>query len=308
MRRARAKACGSPPISAARSPISPFRRGDRQAAPSARRCRRRTHLVEGINDGVAKAGTAYEHGRAFPARLDHRHQHHPRAHRRQDRAAHHQGLPRHLRDRPHQPAGFLQSLLPEARAAGRARAALRGERAHRSPTARSRRRSTTTRSRRSATSSPALGIEAVGDPLPPLLSQSRPRGARQGDPASAPSQHVRLGQPRAVARNIASSSAARPWSPTPISAPSVGAISARSTTHLRQEGFHGSFLVVQSTGGLYEADQAQQLLHPHAGIGPGRGRHRHAHAVPHARASRTRSPSTWAAPRRRPASSTRASR
>src|SRR5208282_6940171 len=27
--------------------------------------------------------------------------------------------------------------------------------------------------------------------------------------------------------------------------------------HIRAEGFHGSFLIVQSTGGLYEADQAQ---------------------------------------------------
>ena len=51
--------------------------------------------------------------------------------------------------------------------------------------------------------------------------------------------------------------------------------------HLRKSGFHGSFLVVQSTGGLYEADQAQSLLRAHAGIGTGRGRHRHAHAVPH---------------------------
>ena len=48
--------------------------------------------------------------RAVPARLDHRHQHHSGAHRRQDRAAYHRGLPRHLRDRPHQPAGRLQSV------------------------------------------------------------------------------------------------------------------------------------------------------------------------------------------------------
>ena len=42
--------------------------------------------------------------------------------------------------------------------------------------------------------------------------------------------HVRLGLARAAARNIASSSAARPWSPTPISGRRCGAMSARSTS------------------------------------------------------------------------------
>ena len=58
-------------------------------------------------------------------------------------------------------------------------------------------------------------------------------------------------------RNIASSSAARRWRPTPISAQRCGAISARSTPICARPGFAGSFLVVQSTGGLYEAEQAQ---------------------------------------------------
>ena len=109
-------------------------------------------------------------------------------------------------------------------------------------------------------------------------------------------------------RNTASSSAARRWSPTPISGRSSAAISARSTTISAATGFAGSFLIVQSTGGLYEAEQAQEPLRAHAGIGSGRRRHRHAGAVPHARHRRMRSPSTWAAPPPRPASSTMARR
>ncbi len=83
----------------------------------------------------------------------------------------------------------------------------------------------------------------------------------------------------------------------------VGEIDA----HIREAGFDGSFLVVQSTGGLYEADQAQSPMHPHAGIRPGGRRHRHPGAVPRSE-SRTPSPSTWAAPPPRPASSTTARR
>ena len=69
-------------------------------------------------------------GAAVPARHHGRDQHHPGAHRRALRAAHHAGLPRYLRDRPRQPAGILQSVLQAARAADRPRPALRNPRAH----------------------------------------------------------------------------------------------------------------------------------------------------------------------------------
>ena len=49
--------------------------------------------------------------------------------------------------------------------------------------------------------------------------------------------------------------------------------------HLKDTGFDGTFLVVQSSGGLFDIEEAQTLLHPHAGVRPGRRRHRHAHAV-----------------------------
>ena len=57
-------------------------------------------------------------------------------------------------------------------------------------------------------------------------------------------------------RNIASSSAARRWSPTPTSvrgAAYIGEIEDKRA----KAGFDGSLLIVQSTGGLYEAEQAK---------------------------------------------------
>ena len=188
------------------------------------------HLVDGINAGVEKAGSDYALGRPVPARLDHRHQHDPRAHRRQDRAAHHRGLSRHLRDRPHQPARRLQSVLPEARAAGRARAALRGEgaRARRRRGRHAARRGRDRGARRA--SSKQLGIEAAAILFLNCYAQRRPRGARQGDPRDATSRACSSPPRTSCRRNIASSSAARPWWPTPISARRCAATSARSTS------------------------------------------------------------------------------
>ena len=53
-------------------------------------------LVDGISSGVEKAGSEYAVGGAVPARLDRRDQHHPGAHRREDRAGDDRGLPRRL--------------------------------------------------------------------------------------------------------------------------------------------------------------------------------------------------------------------
>ena len=44
--------------------------------------------------------------------------------------------------------------------------------------------------------------------------------------------------------------------------------------HLRETGFDGTFLVVQSTGGLFDIEEAQLVMHPHAGVGPCGRRHR----------------------------------
>src|SRR5262249_60861573 len=42
--------------------------------------------------------------------------------------------------------------------------------------------------------------------------------------------------------------------------------------HIRDAGFSGSFLIVQSTGGLYEAAQAQHRCVPMLEAGPAAGR------------------------------------
>ena len=49
--------------------------------------------------------------------------------------------------------------------------------------------------------------------------------------------------------------------------------------HLDAAGFDGEFLIVQSTGGLFGVDEAQSRLHQDAGVGAGRRRHRHQGAV-----------------------------
>ena len=84
-------------------------------------------LVDGITQRRRQGRQRLRLGEPVPARLDGRHQHHAGAHRREDRAGDDRGLPRRLRDRPHQPARRLQSVFPEARAADRAGAALRGQ-------------------------------------------------------------------------------------------------------------------------------------------------------------------------------------
>jgi N-methylhydantoinase A len=48
--------------------------------------------------------------------------------------------------------------------------------------------------------------------------------------------------------------------------------------HLKAAGFGGDFLIVQSTGGLFGAEEAKRL-HPHARVRTGGGRHRHQGAV-----------------------------
>ena len=73
-------------------------------------------------------------------------------------------------------------------------------------------------------------------------------------------------------------------------------------------GSAASFYVVQSTGGLFPIDACAARMRAHAGIRPRRGRHRRAGDLRSSWACAMRSPSTWAAPRRRPASSATASR
>ena len=221
-------------------------------------------------------------GRAVPARLDHRHQHDPGAHRRQDRAADHRRLPRHLRDRPHQPARRLQPVLPEARAAGRARAALRGQgtaacrrrdrhAARRGRDRRARRRSSKNSASRRRRSCSSIAIanadherraKAILEKNHPKLFVSASHELSQ--------EYREFERCSTVVANAYIGPKVRRY---------IGEIDA----HMREAGFSGSFLVVQSTGGLYEAEQAQHHCVRMLESGPGRRRDRHAGAVPHAR-------------------------
>ena len=71
-------------------------------------------LVDGIENGVGKAGTTLRRARLFLHGTTVAINTILERTGAQMRAAHHAGLPRHLRDRPRQPAGILQSVLPEA--------------------------------------------------------------------------------------------------------------------------------------------------------------------------------------------------
>ena len=73
-------------------------------------------LVGGILDAIERPGRARGRG-VHHSRLDRRDQRDPRTQGRADRAGHDRRLSRRLRDRPHQPARFVQPLLPQARAA-----------------------------------------------------------------------------------------------------------------------------------------------------------------------------------------------
>ena len=241
------------------------------------------HLVEGITAAVEKAGSDYRVRRPVPARLDHRDQHDPGAHRRPDRAGHHRGLPRHLRDRPHQPAGRLQPVLPEARAAGRALAALRGERARarrrrdRPAARRGRGRGARPRSwpsaasrRRRSCSSTAMRSADHEARAKEILEQNHP-------------EHVRVRLARALP-GISRVRALLDRGGQRLCRADRAPLHRRDRAIISDDaGFDGSFLIVQSTGGLYEAEQAQQPMRPHAGIRSRGRRDRHAGAVPHAR-------------------------
>ena len=86
-----------------------------------------------------------------------------------------------------------------------------------------------------------------------------------------------------------------------MSARACSAISTEMEAHLDDAGFGGNFLIVQSTGGLFDVGDARQSCIRMLESGPAAGvvgtkalcdSHRH---------RRTPSPSTWAAPPPRPA-------
>ena len=239
-------------------------------------------LVDGISAGVDKAGSDYRSRRAVPARLDHRHQHHPGAHRREDRAADHRRLSRHLRDRPHQPAGRLQSVLPEARAAGRARAALRGARARarrrrgRQAARRGRDRGAGRASSNGSASRRSRSCSSTATPIP-ITRRAPRRSWRSNHPA-----HVRLGLARAVAgisrvRALLDRRRQRLYRPE-------GAPLCRRDRRPHAQGRLRRLVPDRAIDRRPLRGRAgARPVRAHAGIRAGRRRHRHPGAVPHAR-------------------------
>ena len=186
-------------------------------------------LVDGIQATLDSAEHRPARRPAVPARLDHRDQHAARAQRRQDRAADHRRLPRHLRDRPRQPARRLQPVLQQAPAAGQALAALRGGRAP------ARRRQLHKPLDEAAVRALARRAEGQGHrggrrAAAAFLPQPGARAARQGRSCRR-SCRASSSPPRtSCRRNTASSSASRPSWPTPMSARACRPTSASSSS------------------------------------------------------------------------------
>ena len=195
------------------------------------------------------------------------------------RAADHAGLPRHLRDRPHQPAGVLQSVLPQARAADRPRRCASRSRSGSTPQGTvlipldedaGRAPRSTRRWRRASRRS--RSCSCIPTAIRRTSSAPRRSSSRSFPSCSSP--------PRtSCRRSTASTSAPRRPPPTPMSGRACAVSRPRWSSHLDEAGFDGNFLIVQSNGGLFDVDEARRVLHPHAGIGPGRRRDRHQGAV-----------------------------
>ena len=234
-------------------------------------------LVTGIESGVGKAGSQLRGGAAVPARHHGRDQHHPGAQRREMRAADHAGLPRHLRDRPRQPARVLQSVLPEAHAADRPRPALRNHGAdglagHDADPA-----------RRGAgaergTERGRAGRAGDRHPVPALVPQPGARTAREDD------HHRRIPGPfrHELAR-------AQPGIPRVrahfdrrgqrLCRPARAALSDRDGKPSRDRRIHRQFPHRPVDRRAVRCRRCAPVLHPDAGVRPRRRRGRHQGAV-----------------------------
>ena len=304
MRRARARACGSEPISAALSPMSP-RSTKRPASCSSARPVHAAPSGRGHPRRRRQGRRRLSKRRAFPARHDHRDQHAAGAHRRPDRAADHPRLPRYLRDRPHQPARFLQSLLREARAAGRALAALRGRRADAGRRLGPCRRSTRSRSCHSrASSRRAASRRSRSCCCIPIATRRMSSGRRRSCERNHPAD-VRLVQRTTVA-GISRVRARLDSRRQCLYRPARRSLSRRARPAFARRSASAASSLSCNRPAASSRPTRRGAMRAHAGIGPGRRRHRRAGDLPHARPARSPSLSIWAAPRQRRASSSRA--
>ena len=187
------------------------------------------------------------------------------------------GFPRHLRDRPRQPAGVLQPVLPEARAADRPRSALRDHGAdgfarHRADPAR--------RGAGARRGAAGGGPGRAGDrhPVPALLPQRRPRAARQGDRRKGISRAVRHRVARAepgVSRVRAHLDRCRQR----LCRPARAVLPRRDGIPSQQLGIRRKFPDRAVDRRAVRRRRRPAVLHPHAGVRPGGRRGRHQGAV-----------------------------
>ena len=110
------------------------------------------------------------------------------------------------------------------------------------------------------------------DPVPALLPQPGARDRVRSESCSSGCRTPSSPPRTSCRRNTASSSASRPSWRMPISARACSRYLDEIDARISARRLQGPFLVVQSTGGLYESDQAQARMRPHAGIRPGRRR------------------------------------
>ena len=214
-------------------------------------------LVTGIENGVGKAGSQLLGGAAVPARHHGRDQHHPGAQRREMRAADHAGLPRHLRDRPRQPAGVLQSVLPEAHAADRPRPALRdhgadGRAGHGADPARRGAGAGRWRGTRSTQGVQAIAILFLHSYRNPAHEQRAKAIVEQRIPGPVRHRSHELSQEYREYERTSTAAA------NAYVGPRVQRYLTEMEAHLGDAGFAGNFLIVQSTGGLFDVDDARQ--------------------------------------------------
>ncbi len=169
---------------------------DAQAALDPRQLRRCGD--RGRHRPARRAGLAARGAPGGAARLHGGDQRDRRAQRRQDRAAHHPGLPRRPRAAPDPRAGALRSALREAAAARAAPAALRGRGADRP---RRRRDHAARRGRRGARdrAHPPTRHRGGRGVLPSFLRQSGARAAHRRAAAGCPAGPLRLALGRRAA-------------------------------------------------------------------------------------------------------------
>ena len=230
----------------------------RDATPPARRRRRRHDLTEGVLAGleqvVGSPGDIALHRPrhdAGPERL-------PAAPRRARAAARHARRRRRLPHRPRQPDAALRRPLPQADAAGAARATSSRSAGGSTTPARSSSRSTRTRC------------------APPLAAPARRASARSPSPSSSPTStpSTSCAPRRSCARSStasrsrcrtasrasgASTSARRRPSSTPTSRRSCAATSSAWSPSCATAGSSVPLHVMQSSGGIVTAESAREL-------------------------------------------------